>query len=61
MNWVLSVFIYTVSSVILCFAGVGLFLLAILSILCVVFPIIGGVKANDGIEWKYPLCIPFFK
>ena len=35
--------------------------LFLLTILAVVFPIIGAVKANNGIAWKYPLCISFFK
>ncbi|MDR2643549.1 MAG: DUF4870 domain-containing protein [Planctomycetaceae bacterium] len=61
MNWILSWIIYVAVSVILIFFGIGVILLSVLSILGIVFPIIGGVKANDGIEWKYPLCIPFFK
>jgi uncharacterized Tic20 family protein len=27
----------------------------------VIFPIIGGLKANEGTAWKYPLSIEFFK
>jgi uncharacterized Tic20 family protein len=61
MNWILSWIIYVAVSVILIFVGIGMIILPVLSILGIVFPIIGGVKANDGIEWKYPLCIPFFK
>lgn len=30
------------------------------SILGIIFPIIGTVKAANGILWKYPLSIPFF-
>jgi uncharacterized Tic20 family protein len=26
----------------------------------VIFPIIGAVKCNQGILWKYPLSIEFF-
>jgi uncharacterized Tic20 family protein len=26
-----------------------------------VFPIIGGIRANNGIVWKYPFSIQFFK
>jgi uncharacterized Tic20 family protein len=32
-----------------------------LVIIGIVFPIIGGIKANNGEVWKYPLSIPFFK
>jgi uncharacterized Tic20 family protein len=61
VNWILSAFIYVAGSIILSFVGIGLLTLAALLIVSIVFPIIGGVKANDGIEWKYPLSIPFFK
>jgi uncharacterized Tic20 family protein len=61
MNWILSAFIYAAAGVILAFIGIGFVMLAALAIVAIVFPIIGGVKANDGIEWKYPLSIPFFK
>ena len=30
-------------------------------ILNIVFPIIGGIKANDGELWEYPLTIKFLK
>jgi uncharacterized protein len=36
-------------------------LMFLLTLLCVAFPIVGGIKANNGILWKYPLSIPFFK
>jgi uncharacterized Tic20 family protein len=61
MNWILSELIYTVSCIILSFIFIGLLILPALIIIGIVFPIIGGVKANDGIEWEYPLSITFFK
>ena len=39
----------------------SLFLLITASILCMVFSIIGAVKASKPELWKYPLSIPFFK
>ncbi|MDR1053473.1 MAG: DUF4870 domain-containing protein [Planctomycetaceae bacterium] len=33
----------------------------VLMVICVVFPVIGGIRANNGIEWQYPLSIRFFK
>lgn len=61
-NWLLSALIYGVASapLILLF-GLGFLLLAVLVVLCVVFPIIGGLKANSGEVWRYPLSITFFK
>ncbi|MDR2345364.1 MAG: DUF4870 domain-containing protein [Planctomycetaceae bacterium] len=61
LNWILSALIYTGISFILTFLGIGVVIIMVLAILAIVFPIIGGVKANDGIEWKYPLSITFFK
>ncbi|MDD3039195.1 DUF4870 domain-containing protein [Bacteroides sp.] len=36
-------------------------LTAIIGIICLVFPIIGGIKGLNGQVWKYPLSIPFLK
>lgn len=60
-NWLISALIYGVASGILCFLLVGIPLLAILGLLSLIFPIIGGIKANEGIVWKYPLSIRFFE
>ena len=44
---------------------IGLMLLlpfsCLLTVLAVVFPVIGAIKANDGVAWKYPLSISFLK
>jgi uncharacterized protein len=61
MNWVISALLYGLVCFVLLFVVVGLPLLVILGALAVVFPIIGGIKANNGEVWKYPLSIPFFK
>ncbi|MDE0960618.1 MAG: DUF4870 domain-containing protein [Planctomycetota bacterium] len=58
-NWLISSLIYGVISFFLIFMIVGIPLLAVLGILNVVFPIIGGLKANQGKCWKYPLSIQF--
>lgn len=61
LNWILSSIIYAVISAILCFVFIGFLLLPALAICSLVFCILGGVKANAGTLWKYPLSIPFFK
>ncbi len=61
VNWIISEVIYFLVSFILCFIFVGFLLLFALAIVAVIFPIIGGIKANDGEVWKYPLAIPFLK
>lgn len=60
-NWLISVLIYAVISMILLIVGIGALLLAVLAILSLVFPIIGAVKASEGQVWPYPLSIKFFK
>ncbi|MEM9411171.1 MAG: DUF4870 domain-containing protein [Planctomycetota bacterium] len=59
-NWMISVFIYTIISIILMFVVVGIFMLWILGFLVLIFPIIGAVKAASGEVWRYPLSINFF-
>jgi uncharacterized protein len=33
----------------------------ILGVLSVIFPIIGGIKANQGEVWEYPLSFKFIR
>jgi uncharacterized Tic20 family protein len=39
---------------------IGVPLLIILGVLGIIFPIIAGIKANNGEVWKYPGAIGFF-
>jgi hypothetical protein len=61
LNWILSVLIYSIVSGLLCFVIIGFLLLPLLGLLAVVFPIVGGIKANSGELWPYPLSINFCK
>ena len=58
LNWSISLLIYIVVAAI---TIIGLLIVPILIVLGLVFPIIGAVKANEGVVWKYPLSIAFFK
>jgi uncharacterized Tic20 family protein len=58
-NWIISLLIYGIVAGILCVVLIGIPLLITLALLHVVFPIIGGVKANNGEVWRYPLSISF--
>lgn len=60
-NWIISAIIYFVVSAILTVVVIGLPLLIVVGVLAVVFPIIGGIKANNGEVWRYPLSIQFLK
>jgi uncharacterized Tic20 family protein len=59
VNWIISEIIYAVACVLLVFVLVGIPLLIALGVLGVVFPVVGGIKANNGEVWKYPLAISF--
>ncbi|WP_108821725.1 DUF4870 domain-containing protein [Dysgonomonas sp. Marseille-P4361] len=60
MNFMLSMLIYTILLIPLCFLIVGIPLLIVLGILEIIFIIIAAVKAANGEYWKYPLSITFF-
>jgi uncharacterized Tic20 family protein len=59
-NWIISSLIYAILFALLTFVFIGIPLLVALAIVGIVFPIIGGIKANSGEVWKYPLSITFF-
>lgn len=61
MNWIISELIYMVISFLLIFVVIGIPLLAIFGVLGVIFPIIGGIKANNGELWHYPMTINIIK
>lgn len=61
MNWILSSFLYMIVAGIASFVLIGIPVLLAILFCSIAFPIIAGVKANDGVLWKYPLTIPFVK
>jgi uncharacterized Tic20 family protein len=61
VNWIISLVIYWIVCLLLAFMFIGVPLLFVLAALCVIFPIVGGIKANNGEVWKYPLSIQFLK
>lgn len=61
MNFIISYFLWSVICVLLAFALIGIPMLMALGVAAIVLPIIGGIKANDGVLWKYPLTIEFLK
>ena len=61
VNWLISAIIYGVVSGLLTVILIGIPMLIVLVVVSIIFPIIGGIKANDGQLWKYPLSIQFFK
>lgn len=60
-NWMISMTIYMFISIVLIFLIIGIFTTIALGLLGVIFPIIGGIKANNGELWNYPMTIKFLK
>jgi uncharacterized protein len=61
-NWIISSLIYwVISCVLLVVFLIGLIPMIGLAIAGIAFPIIGGIKANNGELWEYPLTIKFLK
>ena len=60
MNWVISSVIYGVICFALCLLLVGFPLLMVLGVVCLIFPVVGGMKAHNGELWKYPMSFPIF-
>jgi uncharacterized Tic20 family protein len=61
INWMISALIYMAISFVLTTILIGFVGLFVVGLLAVIFPIIGAVKANSGISWKYPLTFNFIK
>lgn len=61
VNWMISMTIYMIISIILMIVLIGILTAVVVAILGIVFPIIGGIKANNGELWQYPLTIKFLK
>jgi uncharacterized Tic20 family protein len=60
-NWLISSVIYGVVSFVLMFILIGFLTGLALWVMMIVFPIIGGIKANNDELWEYPLTIKFLK
>lgn len=59
VNWIITAFLIGILFGLLCFVFIGIPLLMILGLVGIIFPIIGGIKANSGEIWKYPCSIEF--
>lgn len=57
LNFQISLLIYLVISIILAFVLIGFFLLAAVGIFALVVIILATIKAANGEEYRYPLCI----
>ncbi|WDU62393.1 DUF4870 domain-containing protein [Pseudomonas poae] len=55
LNFQITVAIAWIACIVLAFAVIGFFLMIALAIATVVLTIIGSIKANKGIVYRYPL------
>lgn len=60
-NWLISYVIYWAVSGLLTLFLIGFVAMIALFLMMLIFPIIGGIKANAGETWKYPTAIGFLK
>lgn len=61
VNWLISAIIYMLVCLVLVLIIIGWFGLVAISVATLVFAIVGGIKANEGVVWEYPLSIRFLK
>jgi uncharacterized Tic20 family protein len=61
LNFQLSMLLYMVLTIPLCFILIGFPILAFLAILKLVCTIIASIRASKGESFKYPLVIPFIQ
>ena len=61
LNWQLTVTILAFGGVILLFLIIGIPLLIMLGLACLVFSIIGAIKANEGKMYEYPFNLRIIK
>ena len=54
LNWIVSSLVYALICFILVFVLIGIPALIALGIVTIIFSVVGGLKANDGIVWEYP-------
>ena len=57
LNFQITLFIYSLISILLCFIVIGFFLIFALVIFGLIMVIVGGIRANEGEYYRYPMCI----
>jgi len=61
LNFQITMTLAMIVSGILVLVVVGLFLLPLVAILNLVLVLVAAVKSNDGVAYRYPLCIRFIR
>lgn len=61
LNFQISITLYVIISALLVLILIGFVLLLALLLLDFILVVVASIKANDGIEYKYPMTIQFIK
>ena len=61
LNFQITLMIYSIISILLCFIIIGFFLIFALVIFGMIIVIVAGVKANDGEDYRYPMALRLIK
>jgi len=61
LNFQITVAIAVIVCIVLMFVLIGMLLLPVVGIAALVFTIIGGIKANNGETYRYPMTIRLIK
>jgi uncharacterized Tic20 family protein len=61
LNFQLSILLYIILTIPLCFIIIGFPIIAVLILLRIIFIVIASIKASKGVEFRYPLAIPFIQ
>lgn len=61
LNFQITVFLALIVCIVLSFVLIGLLLLPIVGLAALVFTIIAGIKANEGVAYRYPFTLRLIK
>jgi uncharacterized Tic20 family protein len=61
VNWIISMIIYAAVCTVLLAVAIGVLGFVILGVMSMILPIIGGIKANQGEVWEYPMSLKFIR
>ena len=60
-NFIITMFILSIIGALTTCIGIGFIVLILVSIFGIVCPILGGIRANEGGFFRYPLTLQFIK
>jgi uncharacterized protein len=61
LNFHITVAIASVVTFVLCFVIIGFLLIPVVAVGTLVLTIMASVKANEGVRYRYPLCLRLIK